>query len=98
MFMTNSFIRPSDISVLKHKHVAIVRRDETDLRLTHPRTKGHANAVISLEKAVDIYQQIVQRQRMKALASRMTICFSRLVVTSSGLMRCAPCDVSSTNC
>jgi hypothetical protein len=63
VFMVNSFIRPSDIRVLQHKHVAIVRRDETYLRLTHPRTKGHSNAMISLEMAVEVYEKIVQRQK-----------------------------------
>ena len=63
LFMTNTFIRPTDIRVLQHKHVVIVRRDETYLRLTHPRTKGHSNAMISLEKAVEVYEGILQRQK-----------------------------------
>ena len=29
VFMVNSFVRPTDIKVLKHKHVEIVRGDNT---------------------------------------------------------------------
>lgn len=62
VFMTNTFIRPTDIKVLKHKDVAVVRQGSTYLRLTHGTTKGHSNPVISLAKAVEVYERIMQRQ------------------------------------
>ena len=63
LFMTNTFIRPTDIRVLKHKHIAVVKRDEVYLRLTHPPTKKHANPVVSMPKAIEVYDEIIERQK-----------------------------------
>lgn len=59
-FMVNSFIRPSDLKFLKHRHVEVVRGKNTYLRLTLPETKKHAAPIVSLRPAVRIYQQIKQ--------------------------------------
>ena len=64
IFMTNSFIRPTDIKVMRHTHVAIVNQNNNlYLRLTHPRTKSHSQPVITLEQAVEVYKNIVTRQK-----------------------------------
>jgi hypothetical protein len=63
IFMTNSFIRPTDVKVLQHKHVAVVRGKETYLRLTHPPTKGHGSPVVTLEMAVEVYDRLLVRQK-----------------------------------
>ncbi len=63
IFMTNSFIRPTDIKVLQHKHVAVVRGKDTYLRLTHPPTKGHGGLVVTMERAVVVYDSLLARQR-----------------------------------
>lgn len=63
IFMTNSFIRPTDVKVLQHKHVAVVRGRETYLRLTHPPTKDHASPVVTLEMAVEVYERLLDRQK-----------------------------------
>lgn len=63
IFMVNSFIRPTDIKVLQHKHVAIVRGQETYLRLTHPPTKKHGSPVVTLEMAVEVYDRLLARQQ-----------------------------------
>jgi hypothetical protein len=63
IFMTNSFIRPTDIKVLQHKHVAIVRGKEKFLRLTHPPTKSHGQPIATLERAVVVYEELLARQR-----------------------------------
>ena len=63
IFMTNSFIRPTDIKVLKHKHVAVVRGKDTYLRLTHPPTKGHGQPVVTMERSVLVYDELLKRQR-----------------------------------
>lgn len=63
IFMTNSFIRPTDIKVLQHKHVAIVRKKDTYLRLTHPPTKSHGQPIATLERAVVVYEELLARQR-----------------------------------
>lgn len=61
-FMVNSFIRPSDLKTLKHRHVEIVKGGNTYLRLTLPETKSHDAPIVTLFPAVRIYRQIVQFQ------------------------------------
>jgi site-specific recombinase XerD len=58
-FMVNSFIRPSDLRVLKHKHVNIkkVGKDEW-IVLSHPATKTTANEVQAMPATVGIYKQL----------------------------------------
>ncbi len=60
-FMVNSFVRPTDIKVLKHKHVQVVRSEQTYLRLTLPETKKHDKPIVSLRPAVRIYEAIQRR-------------------------------------
>jgi hypothetical protein len=57
-FMVNSFIRPGDIKKLQHKHVELVRGDNTYLRLTLPETKLHNAPVVTLRPAVQIYSEV----------------------------------------
>ena len=61
-FMLNSFIRPSDLKTLKHRHVEIVRANNTYLRLTLPETKSHGRPIVTLQPAVRCYQQICKQQ------------------------------------
>ncbi|WP_310644908.1 phage integrase SAM-like domain-containing protein [Limnohabitans sp.] len=57
-FMVNSFTRPGDIKKLQHKHVELIRGDNTYLRLTLPETKLHNAPVVTLRPAVQIYNEI----------------------------------------
>lgn len=57
-FMVNSFIRPTDLKNMQHKHVEIVRENHTYLRLTLPESKGHGKPIATLEKAVDVYENL----------------------------------------
>lgn len=66
--MVNSFIRPSDIKTLKHKHVEIVTGKHTYLRLTLPETKKHDAPIVTLFPAVRIYKEIVKYQQARGLA------------------------------
>lgn len=59
-FMTNSFIRPTDIKNMQHKHVEILRQDHTYLRLTLPESKKHDKPIVTLERAVDVYEQLTE--------------------------------------
>jgi hypothetical protein len=68
-FMVNSFIRPSDLKTLKHRHVEVVRNDNTYLRLTLPTTKNHSKPIVTLQPAVRIYQQITKHYAAKNLAA-----------------------------
>lgn len=67
-FMVNSFIRPSDLKTLKHKHVEVVRNANVYLRLSLPETKKHNKPIVTLQAAVRIYQQIVRHQSVRQLA------------------------------
>jgi hypothetical protein len=63
-FSVNSFVRPGDIFVLRHKHV---EKGFTDggiryLRLDYPPSKGHAPAVITMPTAVPIYERVVRKR------------------------------------
>jgi hypothetical protein len=61
VFMTNSFIRPSDIKTLQHKHVEKDTRDgHTYLRLRLPATKKHGNPIVTLERAVNVYERLTK--------------------------------------
>ena len=60
-FMVNSFIRPSDLRVLKHKHISEKTEDgETWLELNHPATKTNANPVQAMPVSVHIYKRHVE--------------------------------------
>lgn len=66
-FMVYSFIRPSDLKTLKHRHVEVVRASSLYLRLTLPETKRHGKPIVTLQAAVRIYQQIRQHQQAHGL-------------------------------
>lgn len=68
-FMVNSFIRPSDLKTLKHRHVEVVRGKNTYLRLTLPETKKHDAPIVTLFPAVRIYREIVKHQQPRGKAS-----------------------------
>ena len=68
VFMINSFIRPGDLKTLKHRHVEIVRGQNTYLRLTLPETKKHGKPIVTLQPAVRIYEQICKQQQPHGLA------------------------------
>jgi len=63
LFMVNTFIRPTDIRVLRHSHIKVVNSDSVYLLLSHPATKGHAAPIVSMPKAIDVYSAIVERQK-----------------------------------
>lgn len=64
-FMINAFLRPTDIKVLKHKHIQ--RKSETDengrkvewLVLKHPATKTTAHPVQAMPKIVPAYESLI---------------------------------------
>lgn len=58
VFMCNSYIRPTDIKFMQHKHVDIVRGEYNYLRLRLPPTKDHSDPITTMEKAVDGYETL----------------------------------------
>jgi integrase len=61
-FMVNGFVRPSDIKLLQHKHVTIVRGRHTYLRLNLPETKRHDKPIVTLQPAVVVYERVLAWQ------------------------------------
>ncbi len=60
-FMVNTFIRPSDLRVLRHKHISR-KKDGTSewLELNHPATKTNQNPVQSMEVGLHIYDRLIE--------------------------------------
>ena len=65
VFMVNSYIRPTDVRNMQHKHVEIVRREWTYLRLTLPPSKGHSYPITTMPWAVKVYERICRRQELE---------------------------------
>ena len=62
--MVNSFIRPSDIRVLKHKHIKKLEDGKTSwLELSHPATKTTSNAVQAMPVSVHIYERLMEYRK-----------------------------------
>lgn len=70
-FMVNSFIRPSDLKVLQHKHVVKRSDPKTNtawITLNHPATKTTAQAVQTMPDALKYYEELIayRKQDLKA--------------------------------
>lgn len=63
VFMVNSFIRPTDIKHIQHKHVEIVHADNTYLRLSLPTSKKHSSAIVTMRKAVEVYERLTAKNK-----------------------------------
>lgn len=68
-FMVGSFIRPSDLRVLKHKHVKVmINENQPDphlqkyLLLSHPATKTTDQEVVTMPDAYYAYQDLLKYQ------------------------------------
>jgi hypothetical protein len=60
VFMANTYIRPTDIKTMKHKHVHLVNNNGHEyLRLTIPPSKGHSDPIVSMPTAVDTYIELL---------------------------------------
>ena len=67
MFMRNTYVRPTDIKVLRHTDIHIIKRkhdssgqDVELLELRHGTTKGHAAHMVSNEHAVGHYKKMLE--------------------------------------
>jgi len=65
VFMVNSYIRPTDIRNMQHKHVEVIKREWTYLRLTLPPSKGHSFPITTMPWAVKVYERICLRQEIE---------------------------------
>ena len=56
--MVNSFIRPTDLKIMQHKHVSVIDEGGRQfLRLSLPKTKGHDTPIVTMRKAIEVYQR-----------------------------------------
>ena len=62
-FMVNSFIRPSDLKFLQHKHVEIIETNYRYLRLSLPETKKHDQPIVTMTACVGIYKRILKHAK-----------------------------------
>lgn len=64
-WMVNTFVRPSDIKLMKHKHIEIVKGRHVYLRMKLPETKRHSQPIVSMRPAVRIYERLLADQVSK---------------------------------
>lgn len=67
-FMVNSFVRPSDIKTLQHKHVSVIRGEHVYLRLNLPETKKHDKPIVTMPSAVHVYERLKTHNSKLGLA------------------------------
>ena len=72
-FMINSFIRPSDLRVLRHKHI-VRKKDGTSqwLELNHPATKTNQNPVQSMPVTVHIYDRLLDLKKSTGKSPKLS--------------------------
>jgi integrase len=68
-WMVNTFVRPSDIKLMRHKHIEIVRAKHIYLRMTLPETKRHSQPMVSLQPAVAVYESLLALRCRQGAAS-----------------------------
>ena len=66
-FMVNSFIRPSDIKNLQHKHVTVIRGKHIYLRLNLPASKKHDAPIVTMQPAVAVYERLLAEHTARHL-------------------------------
>lgn len=81
-FMVGSFLRPSDLRVLKHQHVKAMRNEKEPnpryqdfLLLSHPATKTTDQEVVTMPSAYHVYQRLLQYQKSRGLAKKTDYLF-----------------------
>jgi integrase len=62
-WMVNTFVRPSDIKLMKHKHIEVVRGKHVYLRMNLPESKRHSQPIVSLRPAVRVYECLLEHRR-----------------------------------
>jgi len=59
-FMTASFLRPSDMKMLRHRNIQIVREPALYLRITTDTSKTVNRPVVTMDNAVSIYEALIE--------------------------------------
>lgn len=69
VFMSHSYIRPTDIKELKHAHVDVVIGEYKYLRLRLPPTKSHSDPITTMPTAIRVYLKLREYHDAKKLGS-----------------------------
>jgi len=76
-FMVNTFIRPTDLRVLKHEHVkSLINPNEKNpkynkyLLLSHPATKTTDQEVVSMYAAEPVYKKLLAYQKKRGYGTK----------------------------
>jgi hypothetical protein len=63
-FMVETYIRPTDVKVLKHEDIRLVEKSGiTFVVLEHEKTKLHKKNMVSTERGLIIYREILEYQK-----------------------------------
>ena len=59
-FMTASFLRPSDMKMLRHRNIQVVKEPALYLRITTDTSKTVNRPVVTMDNAVSIYEALIE--------------------------------------
>ena len=65
IFMSNSFIRPTDIKNLQHKHIEVKKGEHKYLILNLPPSKKKDKPIATMEMAVDVYERLTEYNKKR---------------------------------
>jgi site-specific recombinase XerD len=65
-FMVNTFLRPSDVKLLKHRHIEVVSGKHSFLRIFTDSSKTTNRPIVSMPAAVRVYQDLVKEHEKSA--------------------------------
>jgi len=68
VFMVNSYIRPTDLKNMQHRHVDVVKGEWQYLRLNLPPSKGHKYPITTMPWAVRVYERIKAMNAARGMA------------------------------
>lgn len=66
-FMVNTFLRPSDVKNLRHRNIEVVRDKHNYLRIQTETAKTSRHAVVTMDAAVGIYEDLVAFNKSRGL-------------------------------
>ena len=66
-FAVHTFLRPSEIKALKHKHIEVNEREKTYLKIQLEKTKTTNNPSVSMPEAVPIYRKLIALHENRGL-------------------------------
>jgi hypothetical protein len=71
--IVNSYIWPTELKHMQHRHVQVVRRKFTYLRLTLPPSKGHSFPITTMPWVVKVCMRIRARRLKPSVGQEVSI-------------------------